>query len=64
MSNEEKLINQIFGSTPQPNALRFSLTLDGYVVDVAIRKKKEMKKCGCDGCSKECMKGAKNYETK
>lgn len=50
--NNERLLNAIFGSEPQPKALKFSLKLDEVTVSVSITKnKKEYKKCcGCNGC--------------
>ena len=51
-SNEEKLLNAIFGGSFQPKALKFSLNLDDVTVSVSITKnKKEEKKCrGCPKC--------------
>ena len=47
-SNEEKLLNAIFGDDLQPKALKFSLNLDDVTVSVSITKnKKEEKKCCC-----------------
>lgn len=60
-SNEKKLLNAIFGSEPQPKALKFSLNLDDVTVSVSITKNKEEEKkcCGCPkgyskcGCQRE-----------
>ena len=51
VSKEEKLLNAIFSSEPQPKSLKFSLSLSDVVVDVSIKKakKNEEKKC-CGHC--------------
>ncbi len=50
--NNERLLNAIFGSEPQPKALKFSLNLGDVTVSVSITKnKKEGRKCcGCSKC--------------
>ena len=51
-SNEEKLLNAIFGSEPQAKALKFSLNLGAVTVSVSIAKNKKAEGKKCCGCSK------------
>lgn len=51
-SSNERLLRAIFGSEPQPKALKFSLNLDDVTVSVAISRNKRSKGKKCSSCNK------------